>query len=264
MKSKPLVSGASKQAIVVTRVADGQWHVLEDDLVVGRGHCVRRPDGRLFVCIDAWQSAAFDRLAEAMLADLPAPLYTVVAEADLELTAAWQRAGFATRRREWEFVVPTDPHVTGLEALLPPSGVRIVPIGEADEGLIRDLDRAIREEVEAGIGWHAMPAQLHPRPGRATVLDPSRYVVAAATDLYLWLARLATANRQPRFGLVAVRVGERRRGIARALLSHLLGTLYRSGVTAASAEVDESNKAALALFDAVGGRRMGSNLELAR
>lgn len=35
----------------------------------------------------------------------------------------------------------------------------------------------------------------------------------------------------------------------RALLSHVLGTLHRSGITAASAEADESNQAALALFD---------------
>lgn len=122
--------------MVVTRVADGQWHVLEDDLVAGRGHSMRRPDGRLFISIDAWRSAAFDRLAEAMLADLPGPLYTVVDEADTGLTADWRRAGFAVRRREWEFALPTDPLVTGLAAARPPSGVRIVPVGEAGQDLL--------------------------------------------------------------------------------------------------------------------------------
>jgi hypothetical protein len=48
----------------------------------------------------------FDRLADTMLADLPRPLYTVVDEADLDLMLQWERAGFAPRRREWEYVVP--------------------------------------------------------------------------------------------------------------------------------------------------------------
>jgi GNAT superfamily N-acetyltransferase len=249
---------------VVTRVADGQWHLLEDDLVVGRGHCMRRPDGRLFVSIDAWRSAAFERLAEAMLSSLPAPLYTVVGEGDLELTANWQRAGFTIRRREWEFVVPTDPRVTGLGALRPPSGVRIVPIGEADEGQLRALDLAIREEVEAGAGWQSMPAEIRPRPEGVTIAGPSRSAVAAAPDRYLGLLRLGTAIRQPRIRLIAVLAAEHRRGIARALLSHALGTLHHSGIAAASAEVDETNKAALALFECIGGQRTSSNLEMAR
>ena len=248
--------------MVVTRVAEGQWHVLEDDLVAGRGHSMRRPDGRLFVSIDAWHSAAFDRLAEVMLADLPAPLYTVVDEADTGLTADWQRAGFAVRRREWEFVIPTDPLVTGLAAARPPSGVRIVPGGEADEDLLRALDRAIREEVEAGAGWHSMPAEI--RPQGVAIAGPARYTVAAASDRYLGLLRLGTVTRRPRIGLIAVRAGQHRCGIARALLSHVLGTLHRSGTAAASAEVDESNKAALALLEGIGGRRMSSSLELAR
>jgi ribosomal protein S18 acetylase RimI-like enzyme len=182
MNDKPFTPGPSGHMLVVTRVADGQWHVLDDDLVAGRGHAVRRPDGRLFVSIDAWHDAAFDRLAEVMLADLPAPLYTVVDEADLE----------------------------------------------------------------------------------STIVDSSRYTVAAAPDRYLGLVRLATATRQPRIGLIAVRAGERRRGIARALLSQVLGALHAAGIATVSAEVDESNTAALALFEGIAGRRTGSSLELVR
>ncbi|WP_432030443.1 GNAT family N-acetyltransferase [Streptomyces sp. 1222.5] len=263
MSTRPFTSGLSDNAVTVTRVADRQWHALEDDLVVGRGHAQHRPDGRLFVSIDAWNDAAFDRLAEAMVAELPAPLHTVVDEADVELTAGWRRAGFTIRRREWEYVVPTDPRVTGLEAVLPPAGVTIVPAGQADESLLRALDRAIRDEVEETVGWQSMPAEVIPRPAGDTIVHPSKYAVAATPHRYLGLIRVVTVKR-PRIGLIAVRAGEQRRGIARALLAHALGTLYASGTAAAWTEVHESNQAASALFDGIGARPMSSNLELVR
>ena len=266
MDTKPSTPGPGLrgQALVVTRVADGQWHVLDDDLVAGRGHAVRRPDGRLFVSIDAWHEAAFDQLAAAMVAELPAPLHTLVDEADRDAAALWHRVGFTVRRREWEFVVPTDPTITGLATLGPPPGVRIVPAGEADEGLLRTLDQVIREQIEAGIGWQSMPAQIRARPEGTTIVDPSRYTVAAAPDRYLGMLRLATATRRPRIGLLAVRADEQRRGIARALLADVLGALHRRGTATASAEIDESNAAALALFEGIGGRRTNRTLELAR
>ncbi|MDQ0766644.1 GNAT family N-acetyltransferase [Streptomyces canus] len=263
MNTQPFTSGLSENALMITRVADRQWHALDDDLVVGRGHAQHRPDGRLFVSIDAWHDVIFDRLAEVMLAELPAPLYTVVDEADVELTAGWRRAGFTIRRREWEYVVPTDPRVTGLEAAMPPAGVTIVPAGQADERLLRAVDRAIRDEVEATVGWQSMPAEVIPRLEGDTIVDPSKYAVAAVADRYLGLIRVVTVKR-PRIGLVAVRSDEQRRGIARALLAHALGTMHRSGVAAAWTEVQESNHAASALFGGIGARPMSSNLELAR
>ncbi|WP_329252260.1 GNAT family N-acetyltransferase [Streptomyces canus] len=263
MNTTPFTSGLSENAVMITRVADRQWHALDDDLVVGRGHAHHRPDGRLFVSIDAWHDAIFDRLAEAMLAELPTPLYTLVDEADVELTAGWRRAGFTVRRREWEYVVPTDPRVTGLEAVMPPAGVTIVPAGQADEVLLRAVDRAIRGEVEATVGWQSMPAEVIPRPEGDTIVDPSKYAVAAAPDRYLGLVRVVTVK-QPRIGLLAVRSDVQRHGIGRALLAHTLGTLHRSGFAAAWAEVQESNRAATALFDGIGAQPMSSNLELVR
>jgi len=215
-------------AVVITRVAERQWHAVEDDRVVGRGDASPRPDGRIFLSIDSWHGAVFDALADAMLAELPTPLYTVVDEADLESTSSWARAGFTTRRREWEYVVPTDPRVTGLDSVLPPPDVTIVAAGEAAEGPLRTLDREIRDEVEATVGWQAMPAEVF-RPDRGTVLDPSKYAVAARSDRYVGLVRLAMVTRQPRIGLIAVQADRHRRGIARALLAHVLGSLHRSG-----------------------------------
>ncbi|MFJ2240660.1 GNAT family N-acetyltransferase [Streptomyces sp. NPDC087859] len=263
MNTKPFTSGLGENAVMITRVADRQWHALDDDLVVGRGHAVHRPDGRLFVSIDAWHDAAFDRLAEAMLTQLPAPLHTVVDEADVDVMAGWRRAGFTIRRREWEYAVPTDPRTTGLDAVLPPPGVTIVPAGQADEDLLRAVDRAIRDEVEATVGWQSMPAEVIPRPEGDTIVDPSKYAVAAAPGRYLGLIRVVTVIR-PRIGLIAVRAGEQRRGIGRALLAHALGTLHRSGFTEAWTEVQETNHAASTLFEGIGARPMSSNLELVR
>jgi ribosomal protein S18 acetylase RimI-like enzyme len=262
MNAPDFASDTGEHTTVISRVAERQWHALDDDRVVGRGDASRRPDGRIFISIDAWHGAVFDQLAGAMLADLPKPLYTVVDEADADLAAQWARVGFTNRRREWEYLVPTDPRVTGLGSVLPPPSVTIVAVGAAEEAPLRALDRVIRDEVEATTGWSEMPAEVLPRPDGVTVLDPSKYAVAAQFDEYVGLVRLAPVTRQPRIGLIAVRADRHRRGIARALLANVLGSLHDNGIERASAEVNESNTAATALFEGVGARRAGSNLEL--
>jgi len=256
------VPGVGEHAAVVSRVADRHWHALADDQVVGRGEAWRRPDGRIFLGIDSWHGAVFDQLAEVMVAELPKPLYTVVDEADLDLASRWQAAGFTTGRREWEYLVPSDPLATGLDVVLPPPGVTIAGVGKAEQSRLRELDRVIRVEVESGIGWQAMPAEVLPRPDGTAVLDPSKYAVAAQSDRYMGLVRMALLTRQPRIGLIAVRADQHRRGIARALLAHVLHALHRCGIDTASAEVDESNAAAMALFEGIGAQRASSNLEL--
>ncbi|MFI1364904.1 GNAT family N-acetyltransferase [Streptomyces griseochromogenes] len=257
-------SGTGNHAVVVTRVSNMQWHAVEDDRTVGRGDASRRPDGRLFISIDAWHGAVFDRIADAMLTDLPTPLSTVVDEADHDARSAWERAGFAVARREWGYLVPTDPQITGLDPVRPPSGVTIVPSGEAEEAPLRALDRIIRDEVEAAVGWQTMPAEVLPRPAGTIVVDPAKYVVARHLDQYVGLIRVAPLTRQPRIGLIAVRADRHRRGIARALLAHALGSLHRSGTVSAWAEVNESNAAATALFENIGARRAAGTLELIR
>lgn len=250
--------------LFITRVAERHWHALDDDQVTGRGEVSRRPDGRLFLSIDAWHDAVFDRLAETLLADLPRPLYTVVDEADVDLLLQWERAGFAPRRREWEYALPTDPQRTGLGSA-PPDGVRVLGAGAADEGRLRELDRVLRDEIEAGSGWQSMPAEVLCGPdGRRLPVDPSKYAVATRDGEYVGLVRITPLPRQPRIGLIAVRSGHRRRGIARALLAEVLGSAYRRGIASASADVHQSNRAAIALFEGLGARRTGSNLELVR
>ncbi|GHD90972.1 GNAT family N-acetyltransferase [Streptomyces naganishii] len=256
--------GTDNHPVVVTRVSPTQWHAVEDDLTVGRGVASRRPDGRLFVSVDAWHGAVFDRVADAMLTDLSTPLYTLVDETDHDSRSAWERAGFTTARREWGYLVPTDPRTTGLASVRPPSGVTVVAAGEAEEEPLRALDRVVRDEVEATVGWRTMPAEVLPRPAGTTVLDPSKHAVARHGHEYVGLVRVAPLTRQPRIGLIAVRADRQRRGIARALLAHALGSLHMSGTASAWAEVDESNAAATALFESSGARRAACTLELVR
>jgi ribosomal protein S18 acetylase RimI-like enzyme len=241
------------ESVVITRVAERHWHALADDRVVGRGEASPRPDGRLFVSVDSWQGVVFDQLANAMLANLPTPLYTVVDEADRDLTEHWRRAGFTTRRREWEYVVPT-----GVDPVPAPAGVTILGVGAAEETRLRTVDRAIRAEVD----WTTMPAEVLSRPDGDTVIFPSRYAVAAQGDRYVAMARVATMTRQPRIGAIAVLAEQRGRGIGRALLTTVLNSLHGNEFAFASAEVHEANAAAVALFESVGARRGGSNLEL--
>lgn len=265
MNTSDSPAGSDEQPVVVTRVTDELWHAVQDDLVVGRGDACRRSDGRTFVSIDAWHGTVFDRLAGAMPTDLPAPLYTVLDEADLDLASGWERAGFTFGRREWEYLVPTDPAVTGLGAAEPPADVTVLPVGEAQEAPLHAVDRLIRDQVAATAGWQTMPAEVLPRPEGVTIVDPSKYAVATTqSGQYVAMLRLATMTRQPRIGLIAVVADRRRQGIARALLAQALGALHQAGITTAAAQVDETNKAAVALFEGVGARRAGSNLELVR
>ncbi|WP_409463695.1 GNAT family N-acetyltransferase [Amycolatopsis sp. GA6-003] len=253
---------AGEPAVSITRVAPGLWEAWDDGRLAGRGEATTRPDGRVFLSVDAWHRSVFDQLAREMLAALPEPLHTVVDETDRELLDGWRRAGLTVRRREWEYVVPTDPQVTGPVGL--PPGVTIVPVGAAAEAPLRELDRVLRTEVEASVGWSEMPAEVLPRPAGDTVADPSKYAVAVEDGEYVGLLRVVQATRLPRIGLLAVRADRQRRGIARALLVHTLGVLHRAGIPTAAAEANEANEAATALFEGIGARRANSNVELMR
>ncbi|MCP2311077.1 GNAT family N-acetyltransferase [Kitasatospora paracochleata] len=264
MNASHPAAGTGEHAVHVTRLSDTQWHALEGDRVVGHGDVSPRPDGRLFVSVDVWHAAHFAPIADAMLADLPTPLYTVVDESDHDTAAAWEQAGFTVARREQNYLLRTDPQLTGPGPVQPPSGITIVPSGEAEEGPLRALDRIVRDEVEATVGWCTMPAEVRPRPAGDTVIDPSMYAVARHGDQYVGLLRVAQLPRQPRIGLVAVRADWQRRGVARALLAHTLDALHHRGKTSAYAEVDRSNAAAAALFEGAGARPAGGSVEYVR
>ncbi|MFJ6941034.1 GNAT family N-acetyltransferase [Streptomyces sp. NPDC101132] len=249
--------------VQITRTAETRWEAVADDRVVGHGDVSYRPDGRRFVSVDVWHDEHFDRLAAAVLAGLPAPVHTLVGEHDAGLRARWERTGLTLVRREREYVLPTRPAVTGPATPPPPAGVEFVPGGEADEAQLRLLDRAVREEVDATVGWRTMPAEVSALPEGDTLGDPSRYAVAVRDGRYVGYVRVVPVPRRARIGLIAVRADERRRGIGRALLAHALGALHAAGTASAWAEADESNAAAIALLEHAGAHHTGTSLELA-
>ncbi|GEL22700.1 ribosomal-protein-alanine N-acetyltransferase [Pseudonocardia sulfidoxydans NBRC 16205] len=240
----------------VGRVGDLQWQAVEDGHVVGRADASRRPDGRTFLSIDTWHGAVFDLLATTVPADLAGPLHTMVDEGDHDLTDRWRRAGFTPRRREREYVVGTDRSVAGRA----PVDVTILGLGSADASSLGALYDAVRAEVDADAGWDTMPVEVPPR----ALADPARYAVAVVADRYVGLVRVTSRRHHARIGLVAVRTGLRRRGIARALLAEVLSMLHRNGIPTATAEVDEHNTAAAALFEGIGAQRVGGTLFLER
>jgi ribosomal protein S18 acetylase RimI-like enzyme len=255
------------EAVVIARITpDVHWHALEDDVVVGRGHALHRPDGRVFLSVDTWRDDVFEVLAEAMVADLRRPVYTVVDEDDREVLARWSSRGFLDHRREVEYVLPTavDSTGPGADGRPPAPGTWILVAGEIDEARLLELDGRLREDIDAASGWERMPAQfVHAFADRATV-DTSHYVVAVQDGDYAGLARISGPPRRPRLGLVAVRSPYRRRGLARALLAAAFRPLHERGIRQVSAEVDEANKAAIALVTGLGAIQLGTALELVR
>jgi GNAT superfamily N-acetyltransferase len=246
-------------AVEIVRITEGKlWHALADDEVVGRGYAAHRSDGHLVISVDSRQHAVFHRLAAAILADLPRPLYTLVDEADEDQLTSWECTGFTPHRRERQYVLPTDPDQTGLGRFRPPPDLTILPVGQAEEDPLRELDRVVRAEVDPML----LPAQVLPYPSGATVVDPSRYAVAVREGQYVGLARVLPLPRRPRLGLIAVHADHRRHGVARALLADILGGLHQAGTATVSTEVAELNAPAVNLFESIGAKPSGGSVEL--
>jgi ribosomal protein S18 acetylase RimI-like enzyme/catechol 2,3-dioxygenase-like lactoylglutathione lyase family enzyme len=71
-------------------------------------------------------------------------------------------------------------------------------------------------------------------------------------------------ERHARLGLIAVARSYRRRGLARALLAAAFEHVRDRGFGEVTAEVDETNRASIALLEGVRGRHTGTTLELVR
>jgi ribosomal protein S18 acetylase RimI-like enzyme len=272
----------------IVRVVPGRaWHALDDDVVVGRAHLLRRPDGRAFAAADAWREEVTAALFDAVIADVPGPLFSTADENDADQLALLARAGFAEVRREDELVVPVAPELAALPgpAAMPipvaagpatvarpmigsgpmiAAGPMIVSADEKELERLARLDEQLRRDVPGTEGWVNEPAEFRDYTFGAPQFDPELYLVAVAGDDYAGLVRIWPAARVPRLGLIGVLRWHRRRGLATALLRTAFGALARRGIEQVTAEVDTSNHASAALLAGFGARRTGGTIELRR
>jgi len=247
----------------IVRVTPGvHWHALEDDIVVGRGHALHRADGRTFISIDTWADDVFVALAEAMIQDLPSPVYTVVAEDDREHLGRWSLRGFTDNRREDEYLVPTAPEITGLRSATLPEGFTLIGADKTEVDRLRELDQDLRQDVPGYAGWVYTEEYFHRLRFENRFFDPTTFLVALHEDEYVGLVRIMALPRVPRLGLVGVRAAYRRRGLARAMLSAAFRVLHERGVSGVSAEADEANPASRNLLRGIGAQRTGGAIEL--
>jgi ribosomal protein S18 acetylase RimI-like enzyme len=247
----------------VARVTEGvHWHALEDDVVVGRGYALHRPDGRVFVSADTWRDDVFELLGEAMLADLGRPVFTLVAEDDVEHLGRWSALGFVDHRLEDEYLVPTGAP-SGAAAAGIPAGYTLHTAGEVPEDALRELDERLRQDVPGSAGWVNTPEGFREANFSPGFYDPATYLVARHGEELAGLVRV-WRGRVPKLGLVGVLPGHRGRGLARALVTTVFGVLRERGVATVFAEVDRTDEASQSLLGSLGARRAGGVLELVR
>jgi hypothetical protein len=149
-----------------------------------------RPDDRWFVTVDpSSRSDSYKSLQAAVADNTASDLYAAVEETDLEALGIFTRLGFTVKRRESNYVVPTDPQVTGLNAALP-DGIVIISAIDADEDDMRLLDVVLRQDVPGTAGWRWDPADFHAETFDSQ-FDPATYLIAvnAASGDYVGLVR---------------------------------------------------------------------------
>ncbi len=224
-----------------------------------------KPDQRCSLFFRSCRPQAYRPLADAVAAALGRDLYTQVEADDLDGMAGCQRAGFGAWHRESYCRIPTSPQVTGLGTARVPAGLTVISAAVADEGRLRLLDDALRQDVPGADGWRWDPEGFR-RETFCPEFDPATYLVAVELDggEYAGLARVWMNPGRPRLGLIAVRPAHRRHGLARALLGQAFGVLSERGLAEVTAEVDDANVASLTLMNSLGARWAGGCAELLR
>jgi len=212
-----------------------------------------RPDGRCFVHGEPDDVLPIGRR-----------LYATADEAVEARVRSLTSLGFTFHRRELVLRIPTSvPNRNVVDQ--PPPGITLVRADEFDEARLRLLDDLLRQDVPGTDGWKWSPTGFHEETYDSPDFDSATYRVAVdEAGNGLGLVRVWMRPRAPRLGLVGVRVGWRRRGIARALLAEAIAAVRRSGASCLSTDVDEENVASRQLLLSFGGQVVGSSLELVR
>jgi GNAT superfamily N-acetyltransferase len=222
-----------------------------------------RPDQRCSVFFESARPDAYLPLAAAVAGEVGRDLYATVDEGDAAELAACAGAGFTVIRRESYYRIPVRPPARGPEVSALPAGLTVLSASAADEDRLRKLDDELRQDVPGSDGWR-WDAEGFRRETFSPEFDPATYLVAVdeATGEYAALVRVWSNPAAPRLGLVAVRDGYRRRGLARALLGRAFGVLSERGLAEVTAEIDDANVASRTLLGSLGARRTGGCAEL--
>ncbi len=190
-------------------------------------------------------------------------MHATVDEEDIQELARFTQLGFTVSRREGNYLIPTDPLVTGLQAKWPPEEITVISARDAYEDQLRLLDDALRQDVPGADGWAWDPGDFREETF-GSEFDPATYLVAvdSASGDYIGLVRVWNSPGRPRLGLIAVLSPYRRRGLAKALLAQAFGVLHDRGKPDVTAEADDTNTASRSLLAGLGARRRGGSTEM--
>ena len=251
----------------IVRASPGlTWRAFEAAESVGAVSAFLRPDDRWFVYLDPMcRPDASAPLLAAVTENTGTDLYASIEEDDEHGLDLFEVLGFTVCRREGNYLIPTDPDVTGLRPAAEPEGLVIISATDAYEDQLRLLDDALRQDIPGAAGWRWDPGDFHEETF-GDGFDPATYLVAvdAASGEYLGLVRVWLSPGRPRLGLIAVVRGHRRRGLASLLLERAFRVVHERGISEVSAEIDDTNAASRALLGGLGARRVGGTVELVR
>jgi len=223
-----------------------------------------RPDGRcLLRPVDQWTPVV--AAAAVALADrLDRLAIAHVDELATDQQLALLEAGFAIERREQIVRIAVDSALKALRGGRVPAGVEIRSVADVDEDRLRHLDDDLRQDVPGTFGWRSTASEFRDHTFADPAFDPRTYLVAVdGSGAYLGLVRIWMNPEGPRLGLVGVRRGHRRRGLASALLARAFAAVRSLGHTHVQSTVDPTNRPSQTLHARLGARPLRTTLEFA-
>lgn len=251
--------------IEITSSADG-WAAARGHEPAGSLRAVVTPDDRRFVFFADCHDDAYGPLVAAAAGQLDGELHTMVDEADGPALRRAAELGFTVARHEHHYLVPTDPARHRLLDATPPPGFDLVSAADADLGLLRALDEAVRADIPGSDGWRWRRLADFRDETFGFGFDPATYLVAVErrTGAHVGLVRVWMNPECPRLGCVGVLPALRRTRITRALLGTVAHVLHERGHPAVTAEIATTNRASLALVARSGATRTGGTYVLVR
>lgn len=166
---------------------------------------------------------------------------------DTARVAAFERHGL--RHQRSAFLLARPDHAGPLPVAEFPGGVQVARYRLGDD------DQAVHRLIYVDAAWASVPGHTERN------LDEWRQTARRCQSLFLarrdrrlvgWVAGRLLSSGRGYVDTLAVAIGERRRGVARALLLHAFADLQRAGARGLMLGVEASNEAALGLYQSVG------------